>query len=107
MAEVVQMISELQVMHRPVVYVSRGGVVEAVERCPECHGAAGVHPCGCWADTDSLYECAECSRPDPLNRGTVIWPCATRQLVDQLEEAVTGQDRRNDNADAIEKGQEG
>ena len=51
---------------------------EPVEPCPECHGKAGVHSCGCWADEDMTYECAECAMPEGGGSRRVIpWPCPT------------------------------
>ena len=43
--------------------------------CPDCDGKAGVHPCGCWADTDYEPVCAVCNEG---HKGmSVPWPCPT------------------------------
>lgn len=47
--------------------------------CDQCHGKAGVHGCGCWADEDREPICGCC-------RGTrgasVPWPCPTIRALD-------------------------
>lgn len=66
-------------LHRPVhpVFSWKTGL-RFEEPCPECHGKAGVHPCGCWADEDTTYECAECAIPKGGGSRRVIpWPCPT------------------------------
>lgn len=47
--------------------------------CPNCDGKAGVHDCGCWADRDIEYVCAECHRLGSRSSGVYdyAWPCAT------------------------------
>lgn len=58
--------------------------------CPHCDGKAGVHDCGCWADSDVEYVCAECHRLGSRSSGVYnyAWPCATVR-------AVTGDDERS------------
>lgn len=65
-AEVEQLreqIDAVRALHRPshAVFSWNGGT-RYEDPCPECHGAPGVHPCGCWADTQIEYVCAECHR---------------------------------------------
>ena len=65
-AEVEQLrgqIDAVKALHRPAhaVFSWSGGTIYE-DPCPQCHGAPGVHPCGCWADTQLEYVCAECHR---------------------------------------------
>lgn len=59
------------------------------EPCPECDGKAGVHPCGCWADSDVGFVCAECHRLGSGASGVYdyAWPCPT---VRAIESALGG-----------------
>lgn len=51
--------------------------------CPDCAGKAGVHPCGCWADTDYEPVCAVCNQG---HKGmSVPWPCPTSRAIDEAE----------------------
>ena len=44
-------------------------------RCEGCHGKAGTHPCGCWADMDREPVCGHCNQG---HKGlSVAWPCPT------------------------------
>jgi len=54
------------------------------EPCPECDGRAGVHPCGCWADSDIEYVCAECHRLGSSAKGVYdyTYPCPTVRAID-------------------------
>lgn len=60
---------EVLALHKRVHKVfSWSGGFRYEEPCPECDGAPGVHPCGCWADRQIEYTCQECD---------VEWPCPT------------------------------
>lgn len=77
----------VEALHRPVhpVFSWKTGL-RFEEPCPECHGKAGVHSCGCWADEDTTYECAECAMPKGGGSRRVIpWPCPTAALLDPTE----------------------
>lgn len=52
--------------------------------CPECDGKPGVHECGCWADRQIEYVCAECHRLGSRSRGIYdyTWPCRTIQALE-------------------------
>lgn len=54
---------------------SEGGV-RYEEPCENCNGAPGVHDCGCWADVQVEYVCAECDRDKGKHRDSG-WPCET------------------------------
>lgn len=59
--------------------------------CQDCHGAPGVHPCGCWADSQTEYVCAECHRtqgggPD------ASWPCPTIRAITPETTTTEGED---------------
>ena len=90
-AEVERLRAGIEALHRPVhpVFSWKTGL-RFEEPCPECHGKAGVHSCGCWADEDTTYECAECAMPkDEGSRRVIPWPCPTvtairRHLGDDL-----------------------
>lgn len=60
--------------------------------CAECDGKAGVHECGCWADSDIEYVCAECHRLGARASGVYdySWPCPT---VRAIESALGGSGR--------------
>lgn len=57
------------------------------EPCPECDGKAGVHPCGCWADSDVQYVCQGCSEVD---NGHVLYPCLTVRAITGQESGDSG-----------------
>lgn len=58
--------------------------------CPDCHGKAGTHPCGCWREYDVLPVCAECgSQPTPFEADD--WPCPTARLLDELDATARGE----------------
>lgn len=88
-AELERLRAGIKALHRPVHFVfswSTGLRVE--EPCPECHGKAGVHPCGCWADEDTQYECLECAQPKGGgSRRVSPWPCPTVALLNPTEGA--------------------
>ena len=44
--------------------------------CETCHGTAGVHECGCWAETDHQPICGHC-HDDWGRSGSIAWPCPT------------------------------
>lgn len=66
-------VEALHVRAHAVFSWAQGGV-RYEEPCPDCDGKAGVHGCGCWADSDIGYVCAECDRG---SKDTVPWPCPT------------------------------
>lgn len=87
LAEVKRLRAGIEALHRPVhlVFSWKTGL-RFEEPCPECHGKAGVHSCGCWADEDMTYECAECAKPKGGGSRRVIpWPCPTAALLNPTE----------------------
>lgn len=54
--------------------------------CDQCHGKAGVHECGCWADADVQPVCGACWQG--YKYVPVEWPCPTAQAVAAIREAV-------------------
>ena len=54
------------------------------EPCETCYGAPGVHECGCWADTQLEYVCAECHRLGSGSKGVYnyTYPCPTIALLE-------------------------
>ena len=72
-------------LHRPVHAVfSWADGPRYEEPCETCHGAPGVHECGCWADTQIEYVCAECHR---LGSGSIgvynyTYPCPTVAILE-------------------------
>ena len=76
-------------LHRPVHAIfSWSGGLELRDPCPDCGGKAGVHPCGCWGDTDVTFHCLTC-RTGTKGRLTE-WPCGTAKLVYSSEELDRG-----------------
>lgn len=78
-------IDAAKALHRPAYAVfSWNGGTRYEDPCPECHGAPGVHPCGCWADTQVEYVCAECHRLGCESRGVYDYdyPCPTIRALD-------------------------
>ena len=72
-------------LHRPVHAVfSWADGPRYEEPCETCHGAPGVHECGCWADTQLEYVCAECHRLGSSSKGVYdyTWPCPTIALLE-------------------------
>lgn len=75
--------------HRPAHAVfSWSSGLRYEEPCPGCHGRAGVHPCGCWGDTDTEYVCSECDQPERGgSRRVAPYPCPTvTAITEALEE---------------------
>ena len=75
-----EQIDAVKALHRPAHAVfSWNGGTRYEDPCPECHGAPGVHPCGCWTDTQIEYVCAECHRLGMLSKGVYdyTYPCPT------------------------------
>ena len=73
-------IDAVRALHRPAHAVfSWNGGTRYEDPCPQCHGAPGVHPCGCWADTQIEYVCAECHSLGVLSKGVYdyTYPCPT------------------------------
>ena len=76
-------------LHRPVHAVfSWADGPRYEEPCETCHGAPGVHECGCWADTQIEYVCAECHR---LGSGSIgvynyTYPCPTIAILEGVGE---------------------
>lgn len=64
---------------------SEGGV-RYEEPCENCNGAPGVHDCGCWADEQVEYVCAECDRGKGKHRDSG-WPCPTVQAIEGADDA--------------------
>lgn len=51
--------------------------------CSVCGGKAGVHPCGCWGESDTEFSCPSCRD----EKGRLInWPCETAKLIYTTEE---------------------
>lgn len=51
--------------------------------CETCHGEAGVHECGCWADRDREPVCGHCNEG---HEGTSVpWPCPTIRALDATD----------------------
>ena len=75
-----EQVDAVKALHRPAhaVFSWNGGTIYE-DPCPQCHGAPGVHPCGCWADTQLEYVCAECHRLGVLSKGVYdyTYPCPT------------------------------
>lgn len=76
----VEALARVRELHQPVhpVFNWRTGL-RLEEPCETCHGKAGVHECGCWADEDTEYECRECTVPGAKH---VLWPCETYQATE-------------------------
>lgn len=74
---------EIQELHKPVqpVFSWKDGL-QLWEPCQTCQGKAGVHECGCWADEDTKFFCAECSDFENGKGRRVTYPCPTRRLAD-------------------------
>ena len=73
-------VEAVKALHRPAHAVfSWNGGTRYEDPCPQCHGAPGAHPCGCWADTHLEYVCAECHRLGVLSKGVYdyTYPCPT------------------------------
>lgn len=51
--------------------------------CPDCHGKAGTHPCGCWRDEDVVPVCSICY--EGWKFVPVNWPCPTVRLLDEID----------------------
>lgn len=84
----IEALGEVVAKHRRAHAVyAHGQGSKYLDPCPDCDGKAGVHACGCWADTDIEYVCAECHRLGSLSTGVYdyTWPCPTiRALNDAL-----------------------
>ena len=51
--------------------------------CETCHGKAGVHECGCWADRDREPVCGHCREG---HKGmSVAWPCPTLRALGEAD----------------------
>lgn len=76
-------VAAVEVLHRRsyAVFSWATGGVRYEEPCPDCGGKAGVHPCGCWADTDMEYVCSECKE----GQKSVSWPCPTVRAIQESE----------------------
>ena len=81
-----QELEAVKALHRPAhaVFSWNTNGARYEDPCPECHGAPGVHPCGCWADTQIEYVCAECHRLGSGSRGVYdyVYPCPTMRALD-------------------------
>lgn len=68
-------VERVRALHRPAYNDTARSPI-----CPDCDGKAGVHPCGCWADTDYEPVCAVCNQG---HKGmSVPWPCETIRAID-------------------------
>ena len=68
--ELAAKVERVRAMHRPAYNDAARSPL-----CPDCAAKAGVHPCGCWADTDYEPVCAVCNEG---HKGmSVPWPCPT------------------------------
>ena len=68
-------VERVRALHRPAYNDAARSPI-----CPDCDGKAGVHPCGCWADTDYEPVCAVCNEG---HKGmSVPWPCETIRAFD-------------------------
>lgn len=79
-------VDRVKALHRKALAVfswSEGGVRYEAP-CENCNGAPGVHACGCWADEQTEYVCAECDRDKGKHRDS-RWPCATIQAIEGEE----------------------
>jgi cytochrome c553 len=52
--------------------------------CADCHGKAGTHPCGCWAEYDRYPICGECGEQDHMPLESDDYPCPTRRLTAEI-----------------------
>ena len=69
-AELEAAVERVRVLHYPA-----DNDLARTPRCEDCHGKAGTHPCGCWADMDREPVCGHCNQG---HRGLpVAWPCPT------------------------------
>ena len=69
-------VERVRAMHRPAYNDAARSPL-----CPDCAAKAGVHPCGCWADTDYEPVCAVCNEG---HKGmSVPWPCPTIRALDE------------------------
>lgn len=76
--------ARIEALHSPVhVTFSWDRGLQMNPICDQCHGKAGVHPCGCWADDDLIPECGECTERQGKRR-VVTWPCPTIRALDAL-----------------------
>lgn len=91
LAEVKRLRAGIKALHRPALPVfSWQSGLRFDEPCPECHGKAGVHSCGCWSDEDAEFVCFECSRPSSgYLRRDIPWPCETAALLNPPTEGET------------------
>lgn len=71
-------LAAVEALHRPAhaIFNWQSGM-RYEDPCPDCNGKAGVHPCGCWSDTDTEYVCRECHQPGSGN----TWPCPTTRAL--------------------------
>ena len=58
--------------------------------CADCHGKAGTHPCGCWAEYDQYPICGECGAQDHMPLESDDYPCPTRRACDQIRAELGG-----------------
>lgn len=58
--------------------------------CADCHGKAGTHPCGCWAEYDQYPICGECGAQEHMPLESDDYPCPTRRACDQIRAELGG-----------------
>ena len=58
--------------------------VEHTPVCETCHGKAGAHECGCWADEDRVPVCGHCREGHKFV--AVVWPCPTIRALDGADQ---------------------
>lgn len=71
-AELQDRIDAALAMHYPAINDSA-----RTPLCPDCEGAAGHHPCGCWAPEGGVKPvCGHCHTGGRV-ASSVPWPCPT------------------------------
>lgn len=77
-----QQVKKVRALHREAYAIfSWQSGLRYEDPCPDCHGAAGVHPCGCWTDQQVEYVCAECHRTQG-GGPSAAYPCKTILALD-------------------------
>jgi hypothetical protein len=59
-----------------------GRAMEPDSMCPDCRGAVGRHPCGCWNDHGPIQPvCGHCVGEHQMKVTSIDWPCETALAV--------------------------